>query len=156
MVDEETRSSVRERFSTLVLENRHEAKRFVKFSIVGVIGLVVDLSVLNLLVLVFGTEKFYANLISVSCAVCSNFFWNRRWTYPESREHDLHISFGKFALVNLVGLAINQIVFLLTDNLIFGRYFPHPLDYNLAKLSAIGIVLFWNFGANRLWTYKDI
>ncbi len=148
--------TMRDRVVAIVQENRREGKRFVKFAIVGGIGAIVDFSVLNLLILAFGWDKFYANIVSVSCAIISNFWWNRRWTFPESREHDLHVSFGKFATVNLIGLMINQAVFVLTDTFVFGPLFEHPIDYNMAKATAIGLVLFWNFFANRKWTYRDI
>ena len=29
-------------------------------------------------------------------------------------------------------------------------------SYNFAKALAIGMVLFWNFSANRLWTYRGL
>lgn len=140
----------------IVSSNPKEYSRFIKFAIVGAIGAIVDFGVLNLMVLGFGWEKFFANLLSVSCAIVSNFTWNRLWTYPESRERPLHTQFGQFALVNLVGLAINQAVFLGTDALFFGPTFPRPLDYNLAKATAIIVVLFWNFFINRVWTYRGI
>jgi putative flippase GtrA len=127
-----------------------------KFAIVGTIGAVVDFSVLNLLVLGFSVPKEYANLVSVMCAIFSNFTWNRLWTFPESRERPVHTQFGKFAIVNLVGLAINQVVFISTDALIFDELFSHPIDYNLAKATAIIVVLFWNFFVNRHWTYRGI
>jgi putative flippase GtrA len=142
--------------------------RFFKFAIVGAIGAVVDFGVLNLLVLVFDVPKEYANLVSVSCAILSNFTWNRLWTYPESRERPVHTQFGKFALVNLIGLIINQTIFVSTDALIFGQLFPpiwnsanqaldhNPLAYNAAKATAIIVVLFWNFFVNRKTTYKGI
>ena len=130
--------------------------RFAKFAVVGTIGAVVDFGVLNLLVLGVGMPKEYANLVSVTCAIFSNFTWNRLWTFPESRERPLHTQFGQFALVNLFGLAINQTVFIGTDALIFDSLFSHPLDYNLAKASAIIVVLFWNFFVNRNWTYRGI
>ncbi len=139
-----------------VTANRTELHRFLKFAIVGAIGAAVDFGVLNLMVIGFGWTKFFANLLSVSCAVLSNFTWNRLWTFPESRERPLHTQFGQFVLVNLVGLAINQFVFLSSDALVFSRFFDPPLDYNLAKAAAIVVVLFWNFGANRLWTYRGI
>ncbi len=148
--------TMRDRVSAIVVENRREGKRFVKFAIVGGIGAIVDFSALNVLVLAFGWEKSFANIVSVSCAICSNFIWNRLWTFPESREHRVHTQFGKFALVNLIGLGINQAVFLLTDQYIFDPLFEHPIDYNIAKAAAIGIVLFWNFFANRRWTYGEI
>lgn len=136
--------------------NQDEFSRFFKFAVVGGIGAVVDFGVLNLLVLVAGMPKEYANLISVSCAIISNFTWNRLWTFPESRERPLHTQFGQFAAVNLVGLAINQFVFITTDNLIFHSLAPAPLDYNLAKGTAVLVVLFWNFFINRRWTYRGI
>jgi putative flippase GtrA len=139
-----------------VSDNSSELARFMKFAVVGAIGAVVDFSILNLLVLGLGWPKEYANLVSVTCAVISNFTWNRLWTYPESRERPLHAQFGQFALVNLIGLAINQCVFVTTDSLIFGSLAPHPLDYNLAKATATVVVLFWNFFVNRRWTYRGI
>lgn len=144
------------KLSSFVSGNQNEFTRFLKFAAVGTLGAAVDFGVLNLLVLAFGVPKEYANLVSVSCAIFSNFIWNRLWTFPESRDHPLHISFGKFALVNLIGLAINQFIFVTTDALVFGKMFPHPLDYNVAKAAAIIVVLFWNFFANRRWTYREI
>lgn len=145
-----------EKLPLFVSENHGEFKRFVKFAVVGTLGAAVDFSVLNLFVLGLGWSKEYANLVSVTCAIVSNFVWNRLWTFPESRERPLHTQFGQFALVNVIGLAINQFVFLATDALIFDKMFPHPLDYNVAKATAIIVVLFWNFLANRNWTYRGI
>lgn len=139
-----------------LVSGQDEVVRFMKFALVGAFGAVVDFSVLNLLVLGFGWAKEYANLVSVSCAIVSNFTWNRLWTFPESRDRSLYTQFGQFALVNLVGLAINQLVFVLSDSLFYYAVAPHPLDYNLAKATAIVVVLFWNFFVNRRWTYRGI
>ncbi len=135
--------------------NRKEMGRFLKFAVVGAIGAVVDFGVLNFLVLVVGLAPLQANPFSFSAAVISNFTWNRLWTYPESRKFRKRTQLPKFALVNLVGLGINQLVLGVTLHLV-EPFIPHPWDYNLAKAFAIGVVLFWNFGVNRLWTYRDI
>lgn len=141
-----------------VREAHPEMRRFIKFAIVGAIGAVVDFAILNILVFLFGVPKEYANIISTSCAIVSNFTWNRLWTFPESREQAVHTQFGQFALMNIIGLAINQAVFLSSDHFIFEPLFvPHKtIPLNLAKACAIGVVLFWNFGANRLTTYRHI
>jgi putative flippase GtrA len=152
--------------------NRKELTRFVKFAIVGAIGTVVDFSVLNLLIQLAGFEKFWANTCSFTAAVLSNFTWNRLWTFPESRERPLVSQLGQFALVNVAGLAINQTIFLGLDRFVLGETgtlaaptsglagtigMAHfTLAYNLAKAIAIIVVLFWNFGVNRIWTYKGI
>jgi putative flippase GtrA len=156
----------------LARSNCKEFTRFVKFAIVGAIGTVVDFGVLNLLIQLAGFEKFWANTCSFTAAVISNFTWNRLWTFPESRERRLVSQLGQFALVNVAGLAINQAIFLGLDRFVLGEAgalaaptsglagvlgMAHfTLAYNLAKAVAIVVVLFWNFGVNRIWTYRGI
>jgi putative flippase GtrA len=132
-----------------------EVTRFLKFAIVGAIGMVVDLTILNIMHKVVGLPLLVANTISFSVAVLSNFTWNRLWTFPESRARPLIPQLAQFALVNVVGLAINNLVLWLVFTLV-KDFVPDPLNYNLAKITAIGVVLFWNYGINRLWTYKGI
>ncbi len=134
--------------------NRGEITRFLKFAVVGTIGAVVDFGILNLGIQVFGLAKWLANTFSFSAAVVSNFTWNRFWTYPESRSEPLLRQLGQFALVNLVGYAINQVVFLSLDRYVFAEW--GVWGYNVSKAIAIGVVLFWNFGVNRVWTYASI
>ena len=137
-----------------LIANRRETVRFLKFCVVGSIGAVVDFGTLNLLILAFGFAKVWANTCSFSVAVCSNFLWNRRWTYPETRRDRILPQLSQFTLVNLVGLAINQTIFLSLDRWVFTGW--GPLGYNLAKVIATGVVLFWNFAVNRFWTYRHV
>jgi putative flippase GtrA len=132
-----------------------ELSRFVKFAIVGAIGAVIDFALLNLLRGVFGWPLLVANTVSVSVAILSNFTWNRLWTYPESRVHKKRTQLPKFALVNLMGLLINNLIVVGIDALLV-VYIGEPWSYNIAKAIAIMVVLFWNFGVNRLWTYRGL
>jgi putative flippase GtrA len=132
-----------------------ELSRFVKFAIVGAVGAVIDFALLNLLRGVFGWPLLLANTVSVSVAILSNFTWNRLWTYPESRVHKKRIQLPKFALVNLMGLLINNLIVVGIDALLVS-YIGEPWSYNVAKAIAIMVVLFWNFGVNRLWTYRGL
>lgn len=138
----------------LLIVHRNEVERFLKFSVVGTIGAGVDFGTLNVLILLLGFGKAWANTCSFSLAVCSNFLWNRLWTYPETRGQAILPQLGQFAVVNLMGLGINQAIFLSLDRWAFGGW--GPLAYNLAKAIATGVVLFWNFGVNRLWTYRHL
>ena len=132
-----------------------EFVRFLKFATVGVSGMVVDLTVLNVMHKVFGLPLLVANAISFTTAVISNFTWNRFWTFPESRERPIGPQLGQFALVNVIGLIINNVVLWLAFK-VTQQIVPDPWDYNLAKVFAIGVVLFWNYFVNRAWTYKGI
>jgi putative flippase GtrA len=152
--------------------NPKELERFVKFAIVGTIGAVVDFTVLNIMKAVFERiglgvgwsasidpheiQLAAANTISFSVAVLSNFTWNRLWTFPESRERPIGRQLTQFAIVNIIGLGINTLLLLVMDRYVFQHMVSPRLSYNLAKAFAIVVVLFWNFGANRLWTYRGI
>lgn len=157
--------------------NKEEAKRFIKFSIVGSLGALIDFGLLNFLIFVVGLNtsagKVLANLISTGIAILSNFTWNRLWTFPESRSRKKRVQLVQFTIVNLIGLLINTAIFYVADNLIYtpllnSNFFqaggdfmlapltPESVAIQLAKATAVGIVLFWNFGANRLWTYRGL
>jgi putative flippase GtrA len=147
----------------LARSNRKEVKRFVKFAIVGAAGSLTDFTILNLLIQVWGTPLWVANTFSFIAAVMQNFSLNRRWTFPESRERQAGGQLAQFALVSIVGLGLNQMVFLTLHHLWdhywvlqYGEDIGHAISYNIAKLFAIGVVLFWNFAANRLWTYRGL
>jgi len=135
--------------------NVGEVVHFIKFGMVGTLGAVIDFAVLNFFILVVGWPKVWANTISFSAAVLSNFTWNRLWNFPESRQRPIATQLPQFALVNVIGLGINQVVFLSLDHFVFTPMFG-LLGYNLAKAVAILVVLFWNYGINRIWTYKGL
>jgi len=134
--------------------NLKEVERFIKFALVGTLGAVVDFSVLNFGILVLGFSKPIANTFSFSAAVLNNFTWNRLWTFPEARDKPVLIQLAQFALVNIAGYFINQAIFLGLDYLILHRW--GVLGYNLSKAIATLVVLFWNFGVNRVWTFGGI
>jgi putative flippase GtrA len=144
-----------------------EFNRFIKFSIVGAVGAVIDFTLLNLSLYIIehglgwnllpqiNGNLLLANTISVSAAILSNFTWNRLWTFPESRDRKKRQQLPQFAMVNIIGLVINNVIVVGVDALLI-PYVGEPWSYNIAKAIAIGVVLFWNFGANRLWTYRGL
>ena len=137
--------------------NTKEQKRFVKFATVGAIGAVVDLIVLNLLVQVVGMHELTANTISVATAIFSNFMLNRFWSFPESRSRAFFPQLRQYAIINVLGWGFNQLIFALMLYRVLPLFdITRPFDYNLAKMVAIGLVLFWNYGVNRLTTYRGL
>lgn len=135
--------------------NPVELTRFIKFAIVGAIGMVVDLTVLTFSREILGLPLTLAVALGFSIAVVNNFTWNRFWTFPESRKRPIAGQLVQFTVVNLIGLAINEVIVLGLHPL-FSTMIHDPFAYLAAKVIAIGVVLFWNYGANRIWTYKGI
>jgi len=153
---------------------RREASRFAKFAVVGVIGAVVDFGVFNLLIRFSGLGVVLSSVLSFTAAVTSNFVWNRYWTYPDSRTKPLARQAGQFILISVVGLAIRtplvavleapmtrlaeRLLTLLEQGAAPLRELPSAevIGANLALATAVIVVLFWNFLANRFWTYSDV
>lgn len=152
-----------------------EVDRFLKFAIVGTIGAVVDFSVLNVLertALVptppdVDVKVALATGIAFCTAVLSNYLWNRYWTFPDSRSRSAGQQLVQFFIVSIVGLGF-RLVFVGTLYSFFGRLgdsiLPGALEEtavnqlgsNIAQAISIGIVMFWNYFANRYWTYNDV
>lgn len=141
-----------------------EVKRFVKFATVGALGAVTDFTVLNLLIQLVNFPLALANIFSFSAAVAQNFMLNRRWTFPESQGRNAGSQLLQFVIVSLVGLGINTFLVVSVHHLLEPYWFhligregmAYTVSYNFAKALAIGIVLFWNFLANRFWTYRGL
>lgn len=168
------------RFSTRFGGSKaRELERFIKFLFVGGLGAIIDLGLTNLLmVVVFQVQDGQTLLVTLcasigfTTAVCSNFFWNRYWTYPDSRSRRVRQQLIQFFVVSVIGLLVRAgVVFLLTDffanivrELVASRVIIMDLTSNvqfkvganLAIMVALVIVAFWNFFANRFWTYNDV
>ena len=148
-----------------VINSKRERIRFIKFSFVGITGTVVDFGVMNLLRLVVDLPLVWAQGISFVCAVINNFLWNRFWTYPESRSKDVSRQLIQFFIINVIGILIRSPLVPWFDkkflNLLTNWNVSLPLkntviSQNLALASSIIIITFWNYFANRYWTYNNI
>ncbi|MCB8952509.1 MAG: GtrA family protein [Ardenticatenales bacterium] len=154
--------------------NPVEAKRFVKFTVVGAVGAVVDFGSFNLLVSVFQHTGWvtgrimpaFAGTLSFILAIISNFIWNRYWTYPDSRSKPLVRQFLQFFFVNALALLIRVPILTYTSQPFahltawlvpsFSEAVTLRLGKNLALALAVGLAMFWNFFVNRYWTYSDV
>lgn len=127
----------------------------------------VDFGTFNLLRAAFGMPPTAAQAISFSAALISNFAWNRYWTYPDSRSKPVGRQASQFLLVSVVGLSIRTVLFVLVrpamitlgETLGSNKIGPTQaalIGENMALVVAVIVVLFWNFGVNRLWTYSDV
>lgn len=132
-----------------------EAGRFVRFSLVGSIGTVVDFGVLFLLKELFGLPLILANSLSYLAGVANNFTLNRIWTYPEARAKTPWRQFIQFLAVSIAGLLLNNLIVSLAARPLGDTLHMPDKGYLAAKVLATGLVVFWNFMANRLWTFGD-
>ncbi len=149
-----------------IITNKIERTRFLKFAAVGAAGAVVDFGIFNLFTEVFYVKAVLASIVSFTAAVISNYLWNRFWTYPDSRNKRFTSQLTQFSLVSLVGLAIRAISFTPLEKVVLSVveksvptsfFLPSKtIGYNITLAILIIVVMFWNFFANRYWTYNDV
>ena len=148
----------------ILVRDARERKRFIKFTVVGAFGFVVDFLTFNLCRSVIGLPPAVASVISFMTAVTSNFVWNRYWTYPESRSKPIAGQLAQFFAVNIVGLLIRTAIFVAIkgpyvaafEKLAWSLLTPQILGENLALATVVVIVMLWNFFINHYWTYADV
>lgn len=148
-------------------------RQAVKFVIVGLVGTIIDFSVMNLLVLVFDINIYPAVLFSFLAGFLTVFLLNRAWTF---KRVEYRYSFKKQGIryfsVAVIGFSLNIAIMYLVinySNLSFCLALSTNIDQiitqaatkndlalcaNLARAMATGVVFFWNFFINKYFTFK--
>ena len=122
---------------------------FIKYSLVGVSGVFVNLGLYLFLTRYYEISELVAPLIAIESALISNFILNNFWTFGKRiTQSRIRVKFVKFHLVSGFSALINYSAFL-TLFLVFGLY-----DI-LANLIGIGLAAIVNYLINSNWTWKD-
>ncbi|MDQ0574672.1 GtrA family protein [Agromyces albus] len=129
----------------------------VKFGVVGLIGLVIDVTLFNLLRLgVFGDDHWAqsaigAKTISTSVAIVFNWLGNRYWTFRRHRRRNYLREFAEYLVVSLGGMAI-ALICLWVSHHVLG--FTSLVADNIAT-NVVGLALgtAFRFLLYRFWVY---
>lgn len=131
------------------IKSRPYIAQFIKFAIIGTVNTFVDFGIyfgLTRSSIFWEKHYLWANFIAFVVAASSSYIFNKNWTFRDTNKK-IRIQYSKFILVSAIGLTINETIlfFLVT------KAGLHDL---MAKVLAIGVVLFWNFTINKLWTFR--
>ncbi len=122
---------------------------FMKYSLVGVSGVFVNLGLYLFLTRYYEISEVVAPLIAIESALISNFILNNFWTFGKRiTQSRIRVKFVKFHLVSGFSALINYSAFIALF-LVFGLY-----DI-LANLIGIGLAAIVNYLINSNWTWKD-
>lgn len=117
-----------------------------------------------------------ATSVAFAAAVISNFTWNRLWTYPDSRSRSMRRQLALFTFISLVGWLGRTLWISISFHFLGSVFMPvvlpvvrlwrlgyipsitaeGKLGTMVAQLIGVAVVMFWNFLANRYWTYNDV
>ncbi|MCX6343785.1 MAG: GtrA family protein [Armatimonadetes bacterium] len=121
-----------------------------KFGVVGAVSTVIDVALLKF------SHHFMANapdLLWLAVAIgyaggtVNGYFWNSRWSFRYDTTGKEKRKLTQFAIVSAVGFTLTELIVLMLVH-------KHGFGKIIAKLIAIPIVFFWNFSANKLWTFR--
>jgi putative flippase GtrA len=127
--------------------------QFIKFLIVGASGTLIDYLILILLKS-FNWQTLIANTLSFSAGLVNNYYWNSHWTFNKKNRKSSLEQFSQYTIISLVGLGLNTAIVLVLEipmGVILGIT---RVGYIPAKACATVVVLFWNYLANRHWTFN--
>jgi putative flippase GtrA len=118
--------------------------QFQKFVIVGVLATATQYAVLVLMVRLLGADPVIASSCGYVISALLNYYLNYRLTFRSVQSHGRALP--RFAVIVAIGLLINSsIIWLLSEQA--------SLPYLVAQIIATAVVLVWNFGANKKWTF---
>ena len=142
---------------SLRLLDRPGLRQFIKFCIIGSTSFAIDFGISYFLTFPLHMWWVLAKTISFSLAVTNGFFWNQRWTFRAVGHRKHHEQYAMFAGVNIVGWLLNvsimKTVFWISTGTFRGQHPTKPV-WLAATILATVIVVFWNFFANKHWTFK--
>ena len=132
--------------------------QFVRFGLVGGVGLVVDFGVFNLLrATVFNPDHIhegpvFAKIISTLLAIIVNWIGNRHWTFREHRGPQLMREGIEFGIVSIGGMLIGLLC-LFVSHYVLG--YTSVLADNISS-NVIGLALgtAFRFSLYRFWVFS--
>lgn len=120
----------------------------IKFLIVGLTGVIVNMFFLWLLTEQIGIYYVVSGIISTELAILNNFFLNNFWTWKKrNKKHHFIKRLLSFNAVSIIGLIIT-----VSSLYIFTELFA--INYLISNLIGIALATTWNYLANDKYTFK--
>ena len=120
--------------------------KFIRYGIVGVFGLFVDMGIFYILHKMFGVNYIISNIVSSTLAVIHNFIINSVFTF-KVKDKPLK-RFVSFYSIALVGMAVSSgLLVLMIDGL--------NMDSMISKVISVVIVAIMQYFLNKRLTFRE-
>lgn len=129
-------------------ENIKISMQGLKYIIVGFITMVIDFGVTWLLLPEF--QLIIANSIGFLLANVTNFLLAHRWVF----QSDVPTQQSAKTYVSVLGVSL--VGLLLSDFIVWLAIEQWDAPFLVSKIWAAIICLIWNFGARKIWIYREI
>ncbi len=128
--------------------------RWMKFNLVGGIGIAVQFGALFLLKSVLHFDYLAATAIAVEAAVVHNFVWHEQFTWADRVERERRwwkASLGRFVRFNLANGAVSILGNVSLMRVLVGE---GHMNYLLANAIAIALCSIANFVVSDAWVFE--
>lgn len=130
---------------------------FVKFGLTGTSNTTINLGIINTFVLATGIARgplvILFSVIAFLCTLTNSYYWNSHWSFKSKHQRSVK-EFISFAIIMLVGIALNSGIIYLVTSINPPAGISAKLWINIATLIATFVVLFWNFFGYRKIVFK--
>ena len=117
-------------------------RRWLKFNLVGAIGIVVQLAMLGILASVLKLDYLPATALAVEVAVLHNFLWHERFTWADRASVTRRQALLRLVRFNLTTGAVSILGNLLLMRLLVGQVHLPSLPANLVSIAGCSMVNF--------------
>jgi putative flippase GtrA len=121
-----------------------------KFGVVGGIGAIIDLGGSAFLYGHLHVEALAAKAISISVATVVTYLGSRFWTFRHRASENVGRETAMFILLNVVGLAIAEIVIAATS---YGLGLKGHLAYDAASVLGTGLGTIFRYFSYKKWVF---
>ena len=121
-------------------------KKFMKYFVVGISGLILDIGLLYLASDVLGIRPLFALLVTQIIVITYNYLLNKYWSFENRGAHGRQLA--RYSVV-------------LGFNYLFGEaamYFGNEVfdvHHLLIRIATVALAVSWNFLLYNYWVYKD-
>jgi putative flippase GtrA len=130
----------------------HPLVRWLKFNLVGAVGIGVQLAALWILS-GLGVGYMLATAVAVETAVLHNFIWHERFTWVDRADGFLWDSLGRLCRFNLTTGAVSIVGNLFLMRVLVGGIHLRPMLANLISIAACSLA---NFFVSDRWVFRMI
>lgn len=120
-------------------------RQFIRFFGVGCVSAIGHFGLLILLVQAGGVDAVAASTAGAVLGAVINYSLNYRFTFRSTKQH--RESATKFAILVVIGWGLNALLMWIGVNQL-------GIDYRISQVLTTGLLMVWNFFANRFWTFR--
>lgn len=125
-----------------------EIKRFITFSIIGLINTFVDFGIYMLMTRILGFHYGISQVISYSCGVINSFLLNGMLTFGDVRRRNTDsVRFARFLAVNLLSMCTTLLFLHLFNDIL-------RLSLTVSKMAVTAISQAINYTGYKVWVFR--